>query len=198
MSTVRLMFANGEKLTSNANTLRVSGYISKLINNLEVKGDNSDSESDSDKESKNKNKHTANSKSPTIDIPLDSITPETMKLIISWCNHYLETNKAFNNNSDNSNELSKSYNNIPVGTWSDNSLDEYISTQTSPILDNWERDFLHMDSSYLQDLLMAANFLDIEPLIDSICSIIADQLRGKSPQEVVNAIRSAHNVVNLT
>mmetsp|Transcript_4641 Transcript_4641/g.12917 ORF Transcript_4641/g.12917 Transcript_4641/m.12917 type:complete len:178 (+) Transcript_4641:86-619(+) len=49
----------------------------------------------------------------------------------------------------------------------------------------WEGDFLGgMDQAQLYDLLMAANYLHVEPLIDACLERVAKMVKGRTPEEV--------------
>ena len=52
------------------------------------------------------------------------------------------------------------------------------------INDEWNKTFLIMDNSVLFQLVMAANFLDIKPLLDITCKLIAEFIRSKTPEEI--------------
>ena len=57
----------------------------------------------------------------------------------------------------------------------------------------WEKDFLQMDDQLLFDLILAANYLDIKPLLDSTCKQVAEYIKQcKTPQE----IRRRFNIKN--
>ncbi|XP_039013834.1 SKP1-like protein 1A [Hibiscus syriacus] len=53
-------------------------------------------------------------------------------------------------------------------------------------------DFLQVDLDTLHDLIMAANFLNVTSLLDLTCQIVADMIKGKSPEE----IRKTFNIHN--
>ena len=41
-----------------------------------------------------------------------------------------------------------------------------------------------VDQATLFDMIIAANFLDIKPLLDLTCKTVADMISGKTPQEI--------------
>ncbi|KAJ1962555.1 hypothetical protein IWQ62_003488 [Dispira parvispora] len=51
-------------------------------------------------------------------------------------------------------------------------------------LDDWDRDFCKMDQGTLFELILAANYLDIKPLLDLTCFMVANMIRGKEPEEI--------------
>ena len=61
--------------------------------------------------------------------------------------------------------------------------------ETSPYdLDNlteWEKDFVEaMSNDDLFEVIIAANYMDIKPLLDLGCKVIAKKIRGKTPDEI--------------
>lgn len=56
----------------------------------------------------------------------------------------------------------------------------------------WDSDFLKVDQGTLFELLLAANFLGIEGLLDAACKTVANQIKGKNPEE----IRKTFNIQN--
>ncbi|KAJ1649104.1 hypothetical protein IWQ61_009701 [Dispira simplex] len=59
-------------------------------------------------------------------------------------------------------------------------------------LDDWDHDFCKMDQGTLFELILAANYLDIKPLLDLTCFAVANMIRGKEPEE----IRRTFNIKN--
>uniref|UniRef100_A0A0D9XK06 SKP1-like protein n=1 Tax=Leersia perrieri TaxID=77586 RepID=A0A0D9XK06_9ORYZ len=48
----------------------------------------------------------------------------------------------------------------------------------------FDKKFLDVDNSTLFEIIMAANYLNIEDLLDDACTAVADKMRGKSPEEI--------------
>ncbi|AES62449.1 SKP1-like protein 1 [Medicago truncatula] len=59
-------------------------------------------------------------------------------------------------------------------------------------LKNWDAEFVKVDQATLFDLILAANYLDIKGLLDLTCQIVADMIKGKTPEE----IRKTFNIKN--
>jgi len=55
--------------------------------------------------------------------------------------------------------------------------------RNTPIL-QWDKDFLNIPKVELFDILLAANHLDIKPLLNLICKDIAHSVHGKSEEEM--------------
>lgn len=49
-----------------------------------------------------------------------------------------------------------------------------------------------MEQNYLFELILAANYLDIQPLLDLTCATMATRIKGKTPEE----IRQIFNIAN--
>ncbi|CCF58088.1 hypothetical protein KAFR_0D04400 [Kazachstania africana CBS 2517] len=65
------------------------------------------------------------------------------------------------------------------------------SRKSAPV-DSWDREFLKVDQEMLYEIILAANYLNIKPLLDAGCKIVAEMIRGRSPEE----IRRTFNIVN--
>eukprot|EP00301_Raphidiophrys_heterophryoidea_P017858 c2861_g1_i1.p1 GENE.c2861_g1_i1~~c2861_g1_i1.p1 ORF type:complete len:170 (-),score=31.84 c2861_g1_i1:99-563(-) len=48
----------------------------------------------------------------------------------------------------------------------------------------WEEDYLALDHPTLFQLILAANFLNCQKLLDLTCKNVADQIRGKSAEQI--------------
>jgi S-phase kinase-associated protein 1 len=56
----------------------------------------------------------------------------------------------------------------------------------------WDKEFCTVDQATLFELILAANFLDIKPLLDLTCKTVANMIKGKTPEE----IRKTFNIKN--
>ncbi|CAL4967823.1 unnamed protein product [Urochloa decumbens] len=56
----------------------------------------------------------------------------------------------------------------------------------------FDKDFVKVDNDTLYDLILAANYLNMEKLLDLGCMAVAEQMRGKTPEQM----RSHFNIVN--
>lgn len=48
----------------------------------------------------------------------------------------------------------------------------------------WDAEFVKVDQATLFDLILAANYLNIKSLLDLTCQIVADMIKGKTPEEI--------------
>jgi len=56
----------------------------------------------------------------------------------------------------------------------------------------FDADFVKVDQSTLFEMILAANFLDIKPMLDLTCKTVAKMITGKTPEE----IRAQFNIQN--
>lgn len=105
-------------------------------------------------------------------IPLPNVAASTYQLVLDYCTHHHE-----------------------------NPTPPIVSSETpqtteslAAIVGEFDNAFVgKMDSNaVLFEVMLAANYLDIKPLLDVCCKAVAAQIRGKTPEE----IRKAFNIVN--
>ena len=56
----------------------------------------------------------------------------------------------------------------------------------------WDADFVNIEQETLFELILAANYMDIKPLLDLTCASVASLIKGKSPED----IRRTFNIQN--
>lgn len=99
-------------------------------------------------------------------IPLQNVTGSILKRIIQWAQYH--RNDKNENNEDDQKE------------------------KRSDDISAWDSEFLKVDQGTLFELLLAANYLGIEGLLDAACKTVANQIKGKGPEE----IRKTFNIQN--
>lgn len=84
-------------------------------------------------------------------------------------------------------------NNIPLPNVSSVTL-SFVVRYCSMLKDNDVRDTIFADikKELLFDVIIAANYLDIKPLLDHSCKMVAELLKGKTPVQ----IRHEFNIKN--
>jgi len=60
---------------------------------------------------------------------------------------------------------------------------EFHLKNTAPN-EKWDEDFVKVDQTTLFELILAANFLEIKPLLEITCKTVANMIRGKTPDEI--------------
>lgn len=66
------------------------------------------------------------------------------------------------------------------------------SANMSEIVQEWYATYVAVEQDVLFELILAANFMDIKPLLDLTCASVASMIKGKTPEE----IRKTFNIVN--
>ena len=97
-------------------------------------------------------------------IPLPNVKSETFAKVIEYCKFHLSSEE--------------SHDGKPV-------MPEEEVRQ-------WDKHFVDVDQDTLFDLILAANYLDIKGLLDLTCQTVAQQIKGKTPEE----IRRQFNIKN--
>jgi S-phase kinase-associated protein 1 len=59
-------------------------------------------------------------------------------------------------------------------------------------ISEWDGKFIQVDQEMLFEIILAANYLDIKPLLDLGCKTVANMIKGKTPEE----IRKLFNIQN--
>ena len=66
------------------------------------------------------------------------------------------------------------------------------SANMAEVVSQWDADFVDVDQELLFELILAANYMDIKPLLDLTCAKVASMIKGKSPEQ----IRKTFNIQN--
>ena len=101
-------------------------------------------------------------------IPIMGVNAENLTKLIAFCAHFLEEPMP---------EIEK-----PIR-----------SNVFSDIVPPWYDTFADMDHAALFQLVEAANYMDVKPLLDLICAKIASMIKDKSVED----IRSTFQIPNL-
>ncbi|KAJ3342088.1 hypothetical protein HDU93_003304 [Gonapodya sp. JEL0774] len=72
----------------------------------------------------------------------------------------------------------------------DDELDD--TKRRSDDIEDWDADFIKVDNDQLFELILAANYMDIKPLLDLGCKTVANMIKGKTPEQ----IREMFNIEN--
>ena len=51
-------------------------------------------------------------------------------------------------------------------------------------VDNWDYDYININKEKIFEIMLAANFMDIQPLLDLTCAKIAAEIRGKNEEDI--------------
>lgn len=100
-------------------------------------------------------------------IPIPNVNDAVLSKVLEWCEHHK---------------------NDPAPT-----TDEDTDTRKkSTDIEEWDQKFMQVDQEMLFEIILAANYLDIKPLLDVGCKTVANMIKGKSPEE----IRKTFNIQN--
>jgi len=99
-------------------------------------------------------------------IPLPNVTGKILAKVTEYCKYHIEH---------------------PLPP-SDDKKDEKRTDDITP----WDQEFCKVDQATLFELILAANYLDIKPLLDLTCKTVANMIKGKTPEE----IRKTFNIKN--
>ena len=101
------------------------------------------------------------------EIPLPQINKKTLEKVIVFCTH--------------------------ICTNEPPEIDKPLShSDMAQVVDQWHAEYIDIPQEELFELVMAANYLDIKPLLELSCAKVASQIKNKSVQE----IRKYFNIEN--
>lgn len=103
----------------------------------------------------------------TPEIPLMNVKSTILKKVIEFCEHHKQNPMQ---------EIEK-----PLK-----------SQNLADVVQKWYADFVDVEQVFLFDLVLAANYMDIKPLLDLTCATVASMIKGKTPEE----IRTTFNITN--
>jgi len=66
------------------------------------------------------------------------------------------------------------------------------SQNMAEVVTQWDADFVDVEQETLFELILAANYMDIKPLLDLTCAKVASMIKGKTPEQ----IRKCFNIQN--
>lgn len=66
------------------------------------------------------------------------------------------------------------------------------SSNMAEAVSQWDADYVDVDQELLFELILAANYMDIKPLLDLTCAKVASMIKGKTPEQ----IRKTFNIQN--
>ncbi|KAJ2657325.1 hypothetical protein IWW48_004569 [Coemansia sp. RSA 1200] len=108
-------------------------------------------------------------------IPLPTISGSVLTLVINYCRHHKD---------DLSRRQPRETVGGTAGSEDDNDSTEASIQRAISQMDDFDHDFVRVDQGTLFDLILAANFLDIPPLVDLVGYTVANMIKGKSVDEI--------------
>jgi S-phase kinase-associated protein 1 len=101
------------------------------------------------------------------EIPLPNVKSTVLAKVIEFLNHYRQEPMS---------EIEK-----PLK-----------SANMAEVVQPWYADYVNVEQDVLFELILAANYMDIKPLLDLTCASVASLIKGKSPED----IRKTFNIQN--
>ena len=101
------------------------------------------------------------------EIPLPNVKAVVLKKVIEFCEHHLEEPMS---------DIEKPLTSAAMGD----------------VVQSWYAEFVNLEQTLLFELILAANYMDIKPLLDLTCATAASMIKEKTPEE----IRSTFNITN--
>jgi len=93
------------------------------------------------------------------EIPLPNVNTAVLTKVIAFCDHHTDNQMA---------EIAK-----PLA-----------DADMSKVVDKWDADFVDIKQELLFELILAANYMDIKPLLDLTCAKVASMIKGRTPDEI--------------
>lgn len=101
------------------------------------------------------------------EIPLPNVKANVLQKVIEFCEHHAQEPMT---------EIEK-----PLK-----------SQNMADVVQQWYADYVNVEQVLLFELILAANYMDIKPLLDLTCATVASMIKGKTPEE----IRTTFNISN--
>ena len=91
-------------------------------------------------------------------IPIPKMKGATMEKVVAFCAHHPDA---------------------PLNP----TEEQQLEMRTKP-LEGWDLDFVNVSLAMLFEMILAANFLDLKPMLDVTCKAVAEMIKGKTPDEI--------------
>lgn len=119
-------------------------------------------------------------------IPIEKCTKETLEFVIRWCEHYEGTAGPFPPIDEEFRDLN--FDDSDIDDDDDPQMKEIKFLQEMKIPE-WDQEFLKFDKApdavdKLLKLIEAANFLEIEDLLNITVKTVANMMTGKTPEQI--------------
>jgi len=102
------------------------------------------------------------------EIPLPNVKATVLQKVIEFCTHHIKQEAMT--------EIEK-----PLK-----------SQNMADVVQQWYANYVNVEQVILFELILAANYMDIKPLLDLTCATVASMIKGKTPEE----IRTTFNITN--
>merc|ERR1712196_364891 len=96
-------------------------------------------------------------------IPLHNVAAKTLSKVIEYCKHHTDSRAKG-----------------PTASPSDAAVPDPKEDEEK----QWDLELVKVDNSTLFDLILAANYLNITPLLDLTCEKVAEMIKNKTAEEI--------------
>lgn len=94
-----------------------------------------------------------------IEIPLPNVKSQVLNKVIEFCEHHLQEPMT--------------------------EIEKPLKSQVmADVVQKWYADFVDVEQVLLFELILAANYMDIKPLLDLTCATVAGMIKGKTPEDI--------------
>ncbi|CAE6360308.1 unnamed protein product [Rhizoctonia solani] len=107
---------------------------------------------------------------PRDPVSLPNVNAATLKKVVEYCKHHKD--EAITQEPD---------------SFTSNSGDRQVAH-----ISDWDEKFMQVDQEMVFEIILAANYLDIKPLLDLGTKTVSGMIKGKTPEE----IRKLFNITN--
>ena len=94
-------------------------------------------------------------------IPLPNVTGKILEKVVTYAKYHTQNPTAVSEVADKMREEKRT--------------DNIIS---------WDRDFCNVDLPTLFEMILAANYLDMKDMLDLCCKVVANMIKGGTPEEI--------------
>jgi len=109
------------------------------------------------------------------DVPLPNVKAYVLVKVIEYCKHYQNVEQM-----------------TPITT-----PIKSLKIEINDIVQQWYADFVRdLEPGFLYELVIAANYLDIQPLLDLSCLAVAFTIRGKTANEIREIFNKSEDLSN--
>lgn len=101
------------------------------------------------------------------EIPVPNVKTEMLKKVLDYCRYHVDSPAR---------EIEK-----PLK-----------STNMVEVVSRWDAEYVNIPQEALFELILAANYMDVKPLLDLCCAQVASMIKGKTTEQ----IRKTFNIIN--
>ena len=93
-------------------------------------------------------------------IPLPNVTGKILKKVVTYAKYHTENPTAVS------------------------ATDKMRDEKRTDNIISWDQDFCNVDQPTLFEMILAANYLDMKDMLDLCCKVVANMIKGRTPEEI--------------